>query len=111
MPAAWPTGKATGLLYLSGKGVARDYAEARRLFEQGAALGNAACMNGLGAIYNEGDGVRRDVKVARQWFERRRRWAIPKRSRTCGECASDGGAADIAAAACAIGGPPRDPRS
>ena len=65
-----PTGKATGLLYLSGKGVARDYAEARRLFEQGAALGNAACMNGLGAIYNEGDGVRRDVKVARQWFEK-----------------------------------------
>src|SRR5580700_11253685 len=50
-----PTGKVTGLLYLSGKGVARDYAEARRLFEQGAALGNAACMNGLGAIYNEGD--------------------------------------------------------
>jgi TPR repeat protein len=64
-----PTGKVTGLLYLSGKGVARDFAEARRLFEQGAALGNAACMNGLGAIYNEGDGVRRDVKVARQWFE------------------------------------------
>lgn len=59
-----------GLLYLNGKGVARDYGEARRLFEQGAAMGNAACMNGLGAIYNEGDGVRRDVKLARQWFEK-----------------------------------------
>lgn len=31
-----------GLLYLRGKCVERDYAEARRLFEQGAALGGAA---------------------------------------------------------------------
>jgi TPR repeat protein len=59
-----------GLLYMYGKGVPRDYDEARRLFEQGAAMGYAACMNGLGVIYDEGDGVRRDVKVARQWFEK-----------------------------------------
>ena len=82
-----------GLLYLNGKGVARDYGEARRLFEQGAAMGNAACMNGLGAIYNEGDGVRRDVKPPGSGSRRRQRWAIPKRRKTCGECANEGGAA------------------
>jgi TPR repeat protein len=48
----------------------RDYAEARRLFEQGIALGSDACMNGLGALYNEGDGVPRDPRTARQWFEK-----------------------------------------
>jgi TPR repeat protein len=42
-----PTGKVTGLLYLSGKGVARDYGEARRLFEQGAALGNPEAKQNL----------------------------------------------------------------
>jgi hypothetical protein len=105
-----PTGKATGLLYLSVKGVARDYAEARRLFEQGAALGNAACMNGPGAI-TKATAFAATSKSPGSGSRRRRRWAIPKRSRICGECASDGGAADIAAAACAIGGPLRDPRS
>ena len=59
-----------GLLYMYGKGVARDYAEAKHLFEQGAALGEASAMNGLGAIYNAGDGVPRNVAVARQWFEK-----------------------------------------
>jgi TPR repeat protein len=59
-----------GLIYLYGKAVPRDCGEARRLFEQGAALGNAAAMNNLGVIYNEGDGVRRNVRAARQWFEK-----------------------------------------
>src|SRR5260221_11722063 len=60
----------SGLLYLYGKGVRRDYAEARRLFEQGSALGEPSAMNGLGAIYKDGAGVPRDLKVARQWFEK-----------------------------------------
>jgi TPR repeat protein len=53
-----------------GKGAPRDYAEARRLFEQGTSLGEASAMNSLGAIYNEGNGVPRNPKVARQWFEK-----------------------------------------
>ena len=57
------------LLYLHGKGVRRDYAQARRLFEQGSALGEPSAMNGLGAIYKDGDGVPRDPGMARQWFE------------------------------------------
>jgi TPR repeat protein len=35
-----------------------------------AALGNDACMNGLGVLYYDGDGVARDRKVARQWYEK-----------------------------------------
>jgi TPR repeat protein len=48
----------------------RDTAEARRLFEQGIALGEPACMNGLGVVYKEGDGVPRNTRLARQWFEK-----------------------------------------
>ena len=59
-----------GLMDMKGEGAPRDYAEAQRLFEQGAALGNDACMNGLGVLYNDGDGVPRDRKVARQWYEK-----------------------------------------
>jgi len=59
-----------GLLYYYGRGVARDYALARKLFEQSVALGNAASMNDLGILYKEGDGVPRDTKTARQWFEK-----------------------------------------
>jgi TPR repeat protein len=39
-----------------------------RASKQGAALGDDAAMNGLGAIYNDGDGVPRNARVARQWF-------------------------------------------
>jgi TPR repeat protein len=59
-----------GLLYLRGTSVKRDYAEAHRLFEQAATLGNTAAMNNLGIVYDEGDGVPRSIAVARQWFEK-----------------------------------------
>jgi TPR repeat protein len=59
-----------GLLYLGGIGVPRDYAQARKLFEQGVALGDPSNMNDLGVIYNAGNGVPRDPRIARQWFEK-----------------------------------------
>lgn len=59
-----------GLLHLTGKGVPRDYVQARRLFEQGIALGDPANMNELGVMYVEGDGVPRDLRIARQWYEK-----------------------------------------
>ncbi len=55
---------------MKGEGVSRDYAEARRLFEQGTALGDGASMNGLGVLYNTGHGVPYDGRVAREWFEK-----------------------------------------
>ena len=45
-------------------------AGARRLFEQGAALGDASAMNSLAVLYDEGDGMARDATTARQWFEK-----------------------------------------
>jgi len=59
-----------GLMYMNGKGVARDYDEARRQYEQGAALGNDAAINGLGVLYDQGHGVPHDPRRARQLFEK-----------------------------------------
>jgi TPR repeat protein len=55
---------------MSGQGVPRDYDEARRLFEQGAALGNDASMNNLGLLYNQGHGVPQNTRMARQFFQK-----------------------------------------
>ena len=47
-----------------------DYDQARRLYEQGAALGNDAAINGLGVLYDQGHGVPHDSRKARQLFEK-----------------------------------------
>jgi TPR repeat protein len=67
-----------GLLYLRGQGVPRDYAQARKLFEQGIALGDAANMNELGIMYVEGDGVPKNLKIARQWYEKAAALGLPQ---------------------------------
>ena len=59
-----------GLMYMYGSGVPRDYEQARRLFEQGIALGDASNMNDLGVLYSAGHGVPRDARIAGQWFEK-----------------------------------------
>jgi len=59
-----------GLLYMNGRCVARDYAEAKRLFDQGTALGNDASMNSLGVLYDQGNGVPRNRTRAMQLFEK-----------------------------------------
>jgi TPR repeat protein len=59
-----------GTFYLFGRGVARDYNQARQWYEKSAAMGNAEAMNGLGAIYENGLGVTRDHVQAHQWYER-----------------------------------------
>jgi TPR repeat protein len=58
-----------------------DFAQARQLFEQGAALGEASAMNRLGAMYNDGDGVARNTRGARQWFENAAALGNPRQSR------------------------------
>jgi hypothetical protein len=59
-----------GILYAYGRGVARDYAEARRWFEKAANLGDAGAMNELGLLYYHGRGVSRSYREARSWFEK-----------------------------------------
>src|SRR5258708_17128412 len=75
----------SGLLYLYGKGVRRDYAEARRLFEQGSALGEPSAMNGLGAIYKDGAGGPRNPRAPRPWFAKPPPLANPQPKHTLRE--------------------------
>ena len=59
-----------GSLYYIGKGVPRDYAQARSWYEKAATKGNAAAMASLGALYVFGNGVPRDYARARAWWQK-----------------------------------------
>ena len=48
----------------------KDYAGARRLFEQANSMGSKVAMNGLGVLYMNGWGVAKDYTQARQWLEK-----------------------------------------
>jgi hypothetical protein len=48
----------------------KDYAGARRLFEQADSMGSKVAMNGLGILYINGWGVAKDYTQARQWLEK-----------------------------------------
>jgi len=57
-----------GILYLDGKGVKQDTAEAVRYLSLSAASGSSLGQNNLGGLYREGTGVPRDFAKAAQWF-------------------------------------------
>jgi TPR repeat protein len=57
-----------GGLYMTGTGVARDYAEAARLYRLAAAQGYASAQLNLGTLYNRGLGVARDPAEAARLF-------------------------------------------
>ena len=57
-----------GLLYLDGKGVPANLAEAVRYFQLSAAAGSAPGQNNLGGLYRDGRGVARDYARAAKWF-------------------------------------------
>ena len=46
----------------------KDYAEARRLYEQAAAAGYAMAMNNIGGVYEGGDGVPLNYVEAARWY-------------------------------------------
>jgi hypothetical protein len=46
----------------------KDYAEARRLYEQAAAAGYAMAMNNIGALYEGGNGVPVNYVEAARWY-------------------------------------------
>ena len=48
--------------------VRKDYAAARRLYEQAAAAGYAMAMNNLGGVYEGGDGVPVNYVEAARWY-------------------------------------------
>jgi uncharacterized protein len=56
------------LLYVDGKGVARNYAEAAKWFERAAGQGHVKAQHNLGAMYGIGQGVKRDYVQAYKWL-------------------------------------------
>jgi Caspase domain/Sel1 repeat len=46
----------------------KDFAEARRRYEQAAAAGYAMAMNNLGGVYEGGDGVPQNYAEAARWY-------------------------------------------
>src|SRR5450755_4063929 len=57
-----------GVLYASGKGVARDYAEAMKWFGRAAAQGFAKGQAGLGLGFESGQGVVQNYSEAAKWY-------------------------------------------
>ena len=58
-----------GILYLNGKGVERNVAEAFKLFEQAANQGDGWGLNNLGGMYEMGWGVAKDRKKAAGFYK------------------------------------------
>jgi TPR repeat protein len=57
-------------IYLSGRGVPRDYKEAVKWFRKAADHGEADAQSNLGRMYAEGWGVPRNYKEAVKWFRK-----------------------------------------
>jgi TPR repeat protein len=59
-----------GKIYLSGRGVPRDYKEAVKWLRKAADHGEADAQSDLGYMYAKGRGVRQDYKEAAKWFRK-----------------------------------------
>jgi hypothetical protein len=59
-----------GLLYDTGLGVPKDYAQAAKWYEDAAVQGNVNAQFLLGALYAHGEGVPQDYAKARRWYEK-----------------------------------------
>ncbi len=58
-----------GMLYLEGKGVAKDEAEAAALFDQSARQGNVTAAMNLGILFRNGQGVAKNLEHAYMWLQ------------------------------------------
>jgi TPR repeat protein len=59
-----------GVLYLQGRGVAKDEAEGARWYRKAADVGNADAMSRLGFLYEPGRGVAKDDAEAARWYRK-----------------------------------------
>ncbi|WP_246828616.1 tetratricopeptide repeat protein, partial [Neisseria sp. HMSC31F04] len=57
-----------GVMYVIGRGVRQDDAEAVRWYRQAAEQGFAPAQNLLGGAYENGLGVRQDLALAQEWY-------------------------------------------
>jgi TPR repeat protein len=59
-----------GIMYKTGKGVAKDYAKAFEWFEKAANQGNRNAQYTLGGMYYQGEGLAKDYAKAFEWLEK-----------------------------------------
>ena len=57
-----------GVMFASGRGVARDYDAAQALFRMAAAQGYAPSMRSLGLMFAQGEGVQPNLIESYKWF-------------------------------------------
>jgi TPR repeat protein len=57
-----------GIMYANGKGVTRDFAEARKWFQLAADHGEVKAQSNLGALYATGRGVPQSYVEAAKWY-------------------------------------------
>jgi len=57
-----------GHMYLNGRGVPQDDAEAVRWYRLAAEQGNAVAQSSLGFMYETGQGVLQNIVLAHMWF-------------------------------------------
>ena len=55
-------------MYVNGRGVRQDDAEAVRWYRQAAAQGVVNAQYNLGVMYKNGRGVRQDLALAQEWY-------------------------------------------
>lgn len=59
-----------GMMYIDGRGVAQDSAEAVKLYRMSAEQGYVVAQNMLGALYQDGIRVAQDYAEAAKWYRR-----------------------------------------
>ena len=57
-----------GIMYVHGKGVTQDFAEARKWFQRAADHGEVKAQSNLGALYATGKGVPQSYVEAAKWY-------------------------------------------
>jgi len=58
------------VMYETGKGVTKDYAEALKWYRKTADQGDANAQSNLGLMYSNGKGVTKDYAEALEWFRK-----------------------------------------
>ena len=66
-------------MYLDGRGVKQDYAQAAQWYRKAADQGNARAQYNLGTLYEAGNGVEKDVDKAVEWFRKAAKQGEPGR--------------------------------
>jgi uncharacterized protein len=57
-----------GAIYIQGEEVAKDFVQARDLFQKAAENGYAPAMHNLGEMYYQGMGMPKDLAKAAEWY-------------------------------------------